>query len=423
MHDMLPYGDHNTKTGTWENPTPTVSIMFSIVFPGFTGILAGANLSGDIRNARENIAKGTLLSLLVTVLIYVVISLVLAMTVQRAHLVENFLIMENVVEHSIPDFPIVYIGICCTTLSSAFSYLLGAPRILQALAKDRVFGFLVPFAYGGGTSPSSRSRNGEALGDSGGRGGRRGGGGQAAGGDGGGDGEGGGDVAFLSNRLLSSGGDGSEEGLDTSVGSMDDSLYDEDDVDGDGRAISTASFRTTSTGSIGGGGGVRGDGGEREGGMLPEHDPEIGLLRGGNDDDAVGNNKGSGRCCAGGCTADHRAPRRAIVLTWFLAQLVIFVGDLNLLAPILSSCFLLTFCVINLACFMMEISPVEFNPHFQMYSKYSAFVGVLFSMAATFSSPGLYFTGGLSVLLLAVLYWKRRTLLRDLRLDKSQVRV
>ena len=212
---------------------------------------------------------------------------------------------------------------------------------------------------------------------------------------------------------------------------MEDSLYDDDDTtEGDGRAISTASFRTVSTESTGGGGGVRGDGGEREGGVshaasngMPEHDPEIGLLRGGNDDDVVGNNTGSGRCCAGGCTADHRAPRRAIVLTWFLAQLVIFVGDLNLLAPILSSCFLLTFCVINLACFMMEISPVEFNPHFQMYSKYSAFVGVLFSMAATFSSPGLYFTAGLSVLLLAVLYWKRRTLLRDLRLDKSQVRV
>ena len=48
-------------------------------------------------------------------------------------------------------------------------------------------------------------------------------------------------------------------------------------------------------------------------------------------------------------------PVRAIVLTWFLTQLVILVGDLDLLLPIVSGCFLICFCAVNLTCFVLEL--------------------------------------------------------------------
>lgn len=47
-------------------------------------------------------------------------------------------------------------GIFAATLSSALASFLGAPRILQALASDRLFGFLQPFARGEGATGNPR---------------------------------------------------------------------------------------------------------------------------------------------------------------------------------------------------------------------------------------------------------------------------
>ena len=51
-------------------------------------------------------------------------------------------------------------GIIAATLSSALASLLGAPRILQSLATDRVFYFLQPFAEAG---PDNNPRRGILL--------------------------------------------------------------------------------------------------------------------------------------------------------------------------------------------------------------------------------------------------------------------
>jgi solute carrier family 12 sodium/potassium/chloride transporter 2 len=44
--------------------------VFGVFFPSCTGIMAGANISGDLKNPQTAIPKGTLLSILVTTLIY-----------------------------------------------------------------------------------------------------------------------------------------------------------------------------------------------------------------------------------------------------------------------------------------------------------------------------------------------------------------
>ena len=56
---------------------------------------------------------------------------------------------------------LVTAGVIAATLSSAMASFLGAPRILQSLAADRIFPFLVPFAKGSG--PTANPRRGVLL--------------------------------------------------------------------------------------------------------------------------------------------------------------------------------------------------------------------------------------------------------------------
>jgi amino acid transporter len=122
---------------------------FAIFFPAVTGIMAGANMSGDLKDPRKSIPIGTMAAIFVTMAIYIALAIFLAHIATPEELVSNQLIMATKARW--PGLLIA--GLLGATFSSALGSMLGAPRILQALAEQRTVPFYSFFAQ--------KSNNGE----------------------------------------------------------------------------------------------------------------------------------------------------------------------------------------------------------------------------------------------------------------------
>lgn len=61
----------------------TFITVFGVYFPAMTGIMAGANMSGDLRNASSAIPKGTVWAIIATTIIYSTAMLLTAFTTIR----------------------------------------------------------------------------------------------------------------------------------------------------------------------------------------------------------------------------------------------------------------------------------------------------------------------------------------------------
>ena len=129
-----------------------VWLMFALFFPAVTGIMAGANMSGDLKDPAKSIPKGTLLAVLVTGIIYTAMVVMLGATASREMLVNNKLVMADIALVPV----LITAGVLAATLSSALGSMMGAPRILQALARDSVFSSLSFFGKGSGQNHEPR---------------------------------------------------------------------------------------------------------------------------------------------------------------------------------------------------------------------------------------------------------------------------
>ncbi len=109
-------------------------MVFAVFFPAVTGIMAGVNMSGDLEDAGRSIPKGTLAAVGTGYLIYMLLPVLLALRVSAGTLIEDPLVMRRVALWG----DAVLLGVWGATLSSAVGSLLGAPRVLQALARDGV---------------------------------------------------------------------------------------------------------------------------------------------------------------------------------------------------------------------------------------------------------------------------------------------
>jgi len=108
--------------------------VFAVFFPAVTGIMAGVNMSGDLKDPIRSIPVGTLAAVGTGYLVYMALPILLARRVDAATLVAEPLIMQQIALWG----PGILLGVWGATLSSALGSILGAPRVLQALARDGV---------------------------------------------------------------------------------------------------------------------------------------------------------------------------------------------------------------------------------------------------------------------------------------------
>lgn len=108
--------------------------VFAVFFPAVTGIMAGVNMSGDLEDPAKSIPQGTFAAIGVGYLIYMLLPIILANRADAITLIEDPLIMRKLSYWG----DAILIGVWGATLSSAVGSILGAPRVLQALARDGV---------------------------------------------------------------------------------------------------------------------------------------------------------------------------------------------------------------------------------------------------------------------------------------------
>src|SRR6056297_1934013 len=123
--EMWGAADRNSE-GFW--------VVFAVFFPAVTGIMAGVNMSGDLKEPSKSIPKGTFYAIGVGYVVYMVLPIILANRADAITLIEDPLIMRKMSYWG----DAILIGVWGATLSSAVGSVLGAPRVLQALARDGV---------------------------------------------------------------------------------------------------------------------------------------------------------------------------------------------------------------------------------------------------------------------------------------------
>lgn len=127
-------------------------VLFAIFFPAITGFTQGVSMSGDLKNTGRSLPIGTFAAVGLSLVVYFGAAVLFAGALPGAILVDNYQSMKLVARYSW----LVDAGLIAATLSSAMASFLGAPRILQSLASDRIFPFLAPFAVGAGPSGNPR---------------------------------------------------------------------------------------------------------------------------------------------------------------------------------------------------------------------------------------------------------------------------
>ena len=108
--------------------------VFAVFFPATTGILAGANMSGDLKDPRRAIPIGTLAAILLSTVIYFGLAWWGAMYIPEDELASNY---NAFIDNSVFP-PLVLAGLLGATASSALAGLVGGPRILMAMGQHRI---------------------------------------------------------------------------------------------------------------------------------------------------------------------------------------------------------------------------------------------------------------------------------------------
>ncbi|XP_051884675.1 solute carrier family 12 member 4 [Pristis pectinata] len=132
--------------------TTTFTMLVGIFFPSVTGIMAGSNRSGDLKDAQKSIPVGTILAIATTSLIYLSSVVLFGACVEDVVLRDKYgdAVKKNLVVGTLawPSPWVIVIGSFFSTCGAGLQSLTGAPRLLQAIAKDNIIPFLRVFGNG-----------------------------------------------------------------------------------------------------------------------------------------------------------------------------------------------------------------------------------------------------------------------------------
>ncbi len=123
--------------------------VFGIFFPAATGFTAGVAMSGDLEDPKRNIPVGTLAAISVGLIVYIALAIGLAYRVDQRTLINDPEFLYKIVW----SLHLLLLGVWGATLSSALGGILGGPRILQALSKDKITWSFLGKGYGKDNEP------------------------------------------------------------------------------------------------------------------------------------------------------------------------------------------------------------------------------------------------------------------------------
>jgi len=148
--------------GSWHPPIESHDIMgssmhhlpfwsvFAVFFPAVTGIEAGLSMSGDLKDPSKSLPLGTIGAIIASYLVYLAIPIYLNhLNIDRHTLITDTFIFKDVARWE----KLIFAGLWGAALSSAMGALLGAPRTLQALARDSVIPKWVGRGFGSKGDP------------------------------------------------------------------------------------------------------------------------------------------------------------------------------------------------------------------------------------------------------------------------------
>uniref|UniRef100_A0A8D0FVW0 Solute carrier family 12 member 5 n=1 Tax=Strix occidentalis caurina TaxID=311401 RepID=A0A8D0FVW0_STROC len=132
--------------------TSYFTLLVGIYFPSVTGIMAGSNRSGDLRDAQKSIPTGTILAIATTSAVYISSVVLFGACIEGVVLRDKFgeAVNGNLVVGTLawPSPWVIVIGSFFSTCGAGLQSLTGAPRLLQAISRDGIVPFLRVFGHG-----------------------------------------------------------------------------------------------------------------------------------------------------------------------------------------------------------------------------------------------------------------------------------
>ncbi|XP_074544540.1 solute carrier family 12 member 7-like isoform X2 [Halichoeres trimaculatus] len=128
------------------------TLLVGIYFPSVTGIMAGSNRSGDLRDPQRSIPIGTIMAILTTSFIYISCVVLFGACIEGVVLRDKFgLSVKKTPVIGVLAWPspwVIVIGSFFSCCGAGLQSLTGAPLLLQAIARDGIIPFLQIFGHG-----------------------------------------------------------------------------------------------------------------------------------------------------------------------------------------------------------------------------------------------------------------------------------